>query len=172
MKSHSWLYSHTRSARRSKTQRHKPRHEAWPQCLQNCSATMVINLKGILRMLLFLVIQKVAAVFSFVSWSLRFYILTIILPSPGKGNSSSLTLLCLLCQVIFFVLCFEHFNVSQSKSPQVRDYSQLRCFCGMFFFSSAFILISVLFCVFSNILSAFCIVSSLMEQSALFCLSS
>lgn len=136
----SWLYSHTRSARRSKTQRHKHRHEAWPWCLQNCSATTVIDLKGRLRMLLFLVVQKVAAVFSFVSCSLRFYILTITSPSPGKGSCSSLTFLwmCLLCQVIIFFSLFWTFNILQSKSPQVKDYSQLRCFCGMLLVSLCF----------------------------------
>lgn len=117
----------------------KPRHEAWPQCLQNCSATMVINLKGILKMLLFLVVQKGAAIFSFVSWSLRFYILTITAPSSEKGSSSSLTLwMCLLCRVIFFAHCFEHFNVLQVKITSSKNYSQLRCFCGMLLVSLCF----------------------------------
>lgn len=97
--------------------------EAWPCCSQHCSGTMVINFKGSLRMLLFLVVQKVVATFSFVSWSLRCYTFSVTSPSPEKGTSSSLTLLwmCLLCTVLFFSLCSEHFNgitvkITSSKS--------------------------------------------------------
>lgn len=80
----------------------------WPCSSQHCSDTVAISLKGRLRKLLFLVVQKVGAIFSFVPWSLRYYFFSITSPSAEKGSSSPLALLwmCLLCPVLFFCSLF------------------------------------------------------------------